>query len=370
MNDDKNNNINIKKCPPWLQKSAWNALPRLVSACRQVATDSMGEESVFLVLSRAEEWIPEEWPAYYKGDTDINQKESNCVSESSPSLPTVLGRRLIYSHHIISKIKRADIKALATDYNLTGYMRIGWPGLLIVEGLEEDCQAFYDDIRRWAWQYLVVRGEQQEGLGPNTSLDSQRRFQDFLEVEDMSVVAQHCHSVGLEALFRTSMKVYDNTTGDDGNTNSNETATAWYAALTHVDHMNDGKRYRKWLRKTSHETDCLLLLKQCYKDNDYSSKRPMILVGIVGDQKDVSAFLKRWRTSRVDVDARGKPCLERQMSVFGEGPLGISDPCDTIIDWDKAMAEESVTTSEEHLAELLEKIGGSEWRQAFEDVIE
>jgi hypothetical protein len=137
------------------------------------------------------------------------------------------------------------------------------------------------------------------------------------------------------------MKVRDNSTCDDGNTNSNDTATAWYAALTHVDHMKDGKSYRKWLWKTSHKTDCLLLLKQCYKDNDYSSKQPMILVGVVGDQMDVSAFLKRWRTSHMNVDASGKPCLEQQMLVFGEGPLGINNPC---------------PMRHNHVAELVEKI--------------
>jgi hypothetical protein len=47
----------------------------------------------------------------------------------------------------------------------------------------------------------MVQGEQQEGPETNMLLDSQCCFQDFLEVEDMSMVAQHCHSVGLEALF-------------------------------------------------------------------------------------------------------------------------------------------------------------------------
>jgi hypothetical protein len=68
-------------------------------------------------------------------------------------------------------------------------MRIGWPGLLILEGRDEDCMAFYDEIRPWQWKYLVVRGEQQETVMPHSSMDSQRQFSVYLQVEDMSVVA-------------------------------------------------------------------------------------------------------------------------------------------------------------------------------------
>ncbi len=70
-------------------------------------------------------------------------------------------------------------------------------------------------------------------------------------------------------------------------------------------------------------------------------------MGIVGaDHGDVSAFLKRWRTSRVDVDAQGKPCLERQMSVPVEGavsvlPNGYHHP--NAIDWEHAMSEDNVS---------------------------
>jgi hypothetical protein len=212
--DDKADNE--KKCPHYLQKMALNALPELLSTCRQVATESMGEEAVFLVLNQAEEWIQEEWPTYCKNHHLANNERGSSLQEDSSTLDAsrsssqksqavvVLGRRLIYSHHIISKIKRGDIRSLASNYKLTGYMKIGWPGLLIIEGREEDCAAFYDEIRPWCWKYLVVRGEQQETIPTGKSLDSERRFQEFLEVDNMSLVAQHCREVGLEALFRTS----------------------------------------------------------------------------------------------------------------------------------------------------------------------
>jgi hypothetical protein len=358
-----------------LLKSALNALPRLLAACRTVASENQGEESVFLVFNQAEDWIQHDWPSFCQQEekTAITLADfSNSSSKNHSNL--LLGRRLIYSHHIISKIKRADIKSLASHYKLTGFMKIGWPGLLIIEGREKDCISFYDEIRQWNWKYLVVRGEQQEAISNSKSssydddLDAHRKFHEFLEVQDMSLVAQHCRTVRLEALFRTSMKLYDNstTTHDSSPTTTSE----YYGAMVHVDHMNNPKAYRKWIRKTSQETDCYVLIKQSYKNQDYNNnnERPKIIVGILGETRgQVSGFLKRWRTSRVDVDSRGKPCYERQMAVAVEGTLPLENPS-TVIDWDGAMSEESVTVPQEHLAELLQTVGGEAWNEAFQRI--
>ena len=373
----------INSCPTILVKTVYNALPELAQSCHQAALDNAGEESVFVVLNRADEWILDQWPRHCG-----SMESTTMTSSSSPTRPAisltltksmpriVLGRRLIYSHHIISKIKRADIKRFASHYNLTGYMKIGWPGLIIIEGNEEECIAFYDEIRPWSWQYLVVRGEQQEPIPPGTSLESRRCFSSFQEVDDISVVAQHCRQVGLEALFRTSMKVYEDTgmdnSGDQANSsngikrgNYDDSHPPNYGALVHVDHMNNGKAYRKWLRKASQETDCSLMIKQCYPHQDFT-QRPKIMVGVVGDRATVSAFLKRWRTCRVDVDAQGRPCLERQMSILVEGEL-VEGDWSLGLDWDQAMAEESVNLMSEQLLDLASSIGGDSWKMALEE---
>jgi acylphosphatase len=331
-------------------KSVWNALPHLIQACREEADSLVGMEAVLSVMSRADVWVNDEWPNFSCSALHEEPFDTS-VTPVTPSSTSVLGRRLIYSHHLISKIKRADIRALASQYDLTGYVKVGWPGIILIEGDEDACNAFYDEIRKWAWKYLVVRGEQQEENGT-------RKFTSFVETEDMSVVAQHCREVGLEALFKTSMKVYDNS---DENDNSQEQDDLW-GTLVLVDHMNDAKRYRQWLRKTSRQLDCVLFIQQCYLDY---TKRPLIIVGVVGTS--VSEFMKRWRTSRVDVDSRGRPCLERQMTVIIDGPLD----CTILetVEWDKVQTDEHLNASLEQLQDLIASIGGSGWSCAFDDHI-
>ncbi|KAL3910601.1 MAG: hypothetical protein SGARI_002043 [Bacillariaceae sp.] len=231
-------------------------------------------------------------------------------------------------------------------------MKIGWPGLLIIEGDDDACIELYDRIRRWAWQYLVMRGEQQEVVPRESTIDDMRKFPLFVEVEDMSTVAEHCRNVGLEALFRTSMKQYDNDESAGDTTLSTMDNGSSYGALVLVDHMNDGKGYRKWLRKSGREVGIRLLIKQFHPGDDYTN-RPTILVGILGSKEDIAAFLKRWRTSRVDVDSKNKACLERQMKVLVEGELNCGD-LEELMDWEVASSEDKFTVTEDKLSELLD----------------
>ncbi|KAL3903536.1 MAG: hypothetical protein SGARI_005333 [Bacillariaceae sp.] len=202
-----------------------------------------------------------------------------------------------------------------------------------------------------------MRGEQQETVPKGSTIDSMRKFSAFLEVEEMSTVAEHCREVGLEALFRTSMKQYENQADNEESAATSVQHQSWYGALILVDHMNDGKGYRKWLRKCGREVGAFLLIKQFYPGDDYSN-RPRILVGIFGAKDDVGTFLKRWRTTRVDVDSKGKACLERQMKVLAEEELPCGD-LDDAIDWEPAALEDKLTVTEDQMAGILSPFGWS-----------
>lgn len=290
------------------------------------------------------------------------QNSNKSVGRESFSPKPVLAQHLIFSHHIVSQTKRSDIKHLASELHLTGYLKIGWPGIIIVEGNEANCHDFYDKIKRWSWQYLVLRGETRHELPKNATIDTHRKFDVFQETDAMSKVASHCRRVGLEALFMTSMKVYGHENGNN-NRDGDFVGDQLYAALIRVDHMNDGKGYRKWLRKTCIESDVLLLIKQCYPNDDFS-KRPLIIIGLVGSRDGVSTVLKKWRTSRVDIDLQGKRCLERMMTVLNEGEID----CAVDLDWEAANLESSVNTTKDKLVELINASRIDSWIQAIDDV--
>ena len=67
------------------------------------------------------------------------------------------------------------------------------------------------------WKQLTVRGEEVIDMSPTDTIESLRAFpkgfQEFGEKE-MSLAAAACRDVGLEALFKTAMKIYSSTSSD------------------------------------------------------------------------------------------------------------------------------------------------------------
>lgn len=395
------------------RKSAIDVLPHLLKVCRTVASEYAGSESVFLVLSEAELWINEEWPKFCSGETrsldldneeqTANSQQRKCDVVKDTPKTTVLGRKLIYSHHIIADSKRKAIGDLAKDFKLGGYFKIGWPGIIILEGREEDCQSFCKEIRKFRWQYLVVRGEEHEEIHPGdetTNLDDLRRFpiaMKELGEDKMSYLSEVCRKAGLQDLFLTSMKIYK---AESDKTDKIQEAASeikedvHHGILVLVDHMNDPKGYIKWLQKACKSAGCSCLVRHCFLNDGGTEGRswskshpqattksrvkPIIVVGLIGeDQSSLKQVLKRWRTSLVDVDSKGNPCRERMMDVLVEGALEFPTSCDGDNN-DNAAARklliESQSTegrvSRDELESILKTIGGSSWVGAFRNVIQ
>ena len=153
---------------------------RLAFKLRDAAKEAAEEAdlAVLLVLQAAEDFVDGERLA--ASSAELRLKESrrpprrgdhtddaaaNAAGGSTPTDELVLGRRLIYSHHIIANDKRAAIRKWAIELGLGGFVKHGWPGVVVVEGAEADADEYVRRLKRsFRWQHLVVRGEETERL--------------------------------------------------------------------------------------------------------------------------------------------------------------------------------------------------------------
>ena len=122
-----------------------------------------------------------------------------------------LGRRCVYYHHILSSHKRQCIQRWSRALHLAGFCKIGYPGILVIEGPEIACVEMVRLLQRLRWKLMVVRGE--ERLAPlqlNKSFGElkQIRHEGVKETVDSSEIAEWCRDCGLDVLFKTSMKIY------------------------------------------------------------------------------------------------------------------------------------------------------------------
>ena len=94
-------------------------------------------------------------------------------------------------------------------------------------------------------------------------------------------------------------------------TTSSSSSPSMNFCLVRLEHMRSEAHYLGILRKWAYELNVF-----CHVANAGPHR---VFVLLKGTEEDVHEFLKRWRTSSVDVDKRGKPCKEKLMSVLYQG---------------------------------------------------
>jgi len=132
--------------------------------------------------------------------------DAAAAADAPPEAPQ-LGRRGVWFHHIISKVKRADLKSVAADFAVGGYFKIGWPGVMICEGEESDVDEFLRAVHRWRWQAMVVRATEVsdvEDVASSRVLPAQLVE---LPQDAMSDLAARCEEAGLQHLFRAVLNL-------------------------------------------------------------------------------------------------------------------------------------------------------------------
>eukprot|EP00924_Labyrinthula_sp_SR-Ha-C_P002895 snap_masked-scaffold_13-processed-gene-10.24-mRNA-1 protein AED:0.47 eAED:0.47 QI:0/0/0/0.33/1/1/3/0/245 len=93
-----------------------------------------------------------------------------------------------WSHHIKSTKKRKFIISTAKELNLTGFSKIGYPGVIIVHGKENCCNEFVKRIKALRWKAIAVKIEEN-----NLREDELKLCNNFLEIETekMSDLTKH-----------------------------------------------------------------------------------------------------------------------------------------------------------------------------------
>ena len=158
--------------------------------------------------------------------------------------PAAFGRRWIWVHHIVDAQRRKDIASEARERALGGYLKSGYPGIVVVEGSAAACVDFVRWIkgnksrpggfgRQWGHH---VRGEvninvdvdggvdsgggsapadagtgavagagTEGGVGAQGGLDLDRHRRlpaQFAELEEMAALGRECKACGLEDEFK------------------------------------------------------------------------------------------------------------------------------------------------------------------------
>ena len=127
------------------QKVAMDAMKGLVDLCRWEANGSLGSNALFGVLQSADQWVQTEWGGIQRKFLPADSTGKACLP-SPTSSNYQIGRWLLSSHHLVDPDKIAFVKSTAGHYGLGGYIKLGYPGYLLIEGLEDNCSYFVEAL--------------------------------------------------------------------------------------------------------------------------------------------------------------------------------------------------------------------------------
>ncbi|BGP12434.1 hypothetical protein JCM10213_007000 [Rhodosporidiobolus nylandii] len=180
---------------------------------------------VFTLFTVLQEWLT------------ANPLPSSRQSSAEPAPPPVRPKAgplqlkvvLLWSHHLLATSKRKDIVAWSTELELWGLSKPGYPGVIIVEGLQDHVDDFVWRIKQLQWKALQVRCEQpgavvsppssvspadattwvmrnRSQLGPVLAQTATEKIC-VKEVEGLNEVGEIMRSAGLYEVFLTAMKL-------------------------------------------------------------------------------------------------------------------------------------------------------------------
>jgi len=131
-----------------------------------------GEPCLITLIS----WLQEHGGNFF---TEVNNKP--IVEKAKVSIQKFF-RYWVYSHHIYSKVKRRDLQGLASEFNLTGFVMPGKPGVICVEGNSADVNDWWAIVRNWQWKMIKLKVQEDQDATTVTDIEEQRVFTGFQEI--------------------------------------------------------------------------------------------------------------------------------------------------------------------------------------------
>jgi hypothetical protein len=113
------------------------------------------------------------------GSVDSPEEQQNI---RLPSETTPYYHALLTSHHLVSPTKRRSLQRWSSELSICGFAKAGYPGIIYVQGAQENIEEFVSNVKSMQWLALKVRFTEPIDLGSDTHCQSWTEFQKIGEV--------------------------------------------------------------------------------------------------------------------------------------------------------------------------------------------
>ncbi|KAJ3774685.1 hypothetical protein FB446DRAFT_685721 [Lentinula raphanica] len=85
-------------------------------------------------------------------ETSPSPQDAHATSKSNP-----MYHALFTSHHLVSPTKRRNLQQWSSSLSCYGFAKVGYPGVIYVEGIQENIEEFVDKVKAMQWLALKLR---------------------------------------------------------------------------------------------------------------------------------------------------------------------------------------------------------------------
>ena len=90
-------------------------------------------------------------------EAEVTEEHEQSPKNVKTSVPSMRYHALLTSHHLISPTKRRNLYQWSSQLNITGFAKVGHPGVMYAEGSQEDVEEFVQNVKAMQWLALRVR---------------------------------------------------------------------------------------------------------------------------------------------------------------------------------------------------------------------
>ncbi|KAJ3999047.1 hypothetical protein F5050DRAFT_1088851 [Lentinula boryana] len=85
------------------------------------------------------------------------QGEVSSERSSNFILSNTIHHALFTSHHLVSPTKRRNLQQWSLSLSVSGFAKVGYPGVIYAEGTQENIEEFVDNVKAMQWLALRLR---------------------------------------------------------------------------------------------------------------------------------------------------------------------------------------------------------------------
>lgn len=107
---------------------------------------------------------------------------------------SVIYHVLFTSHHLVSPNKRRSLQYWSSSLSLTGFAKVGHPGVIYAEGEQSDVEEFVNNVKGMQWLGLKVRFVEPLNLMEHSSTTERK----WIEFQKVGEVVEEMRRIGRE----------------------------------------------------------------------------------------------------------------------------------------------------------------------------